>query len=75
MPKANSDYLTWNQFSVISGIVVIVIGGGFYWLHDDMSNVRSSVDSVKDQVTAVREGVATTNGKLEIIIDELKKRK
>jgi hypothetical protein len=74
-----TETVSWTQFMVAMGLLVTVmiavIGGGFSWLHSDMGDVKKNLDEITKQVSDVRVDVGKTGTKLDIITQELQKRR
>lgn len=73
-----SDAVTWTQMISLMSIALLlgaaVIGGTFSSLHSELTELRTMVHSdlgnLTSQIAGVREQAATTNGKLDLLIQE-----
>jgi hypothetical protein len=73
MPK--TENVSWTQIATLIGLMIAVIGGGFVWLHSDMDGIKSNIVGLTNQVSEIRGEVGKTTGKLEIVVQELQKRR
>jgi hypothetical protein len=69
-----SDAVTWTPFGIVLALAVAVVGGAFAWVRSDLGDFRKEVhddfQSVVTQISAIREGIGTTNQKLDDLIKE-----
>jgi hypothetical protein len=69
----SSDFVTWTQVVTLIMVMIAVVGGGFTWMHVDMSDLKSGITDLTKQVSGVREGVGVTNQKLDDFIQEVRR--
>lgn len=84
------EFITWSAFkgfvTVGLSLAVVVIGGGFAWLHTDLAELRSTTREIAVQtsntrtdvvkaIDAVRQQGAITNARLEMLITEIQRRR
>jgi hypothetical protein len=74
MPKS-TEVVWWPQFIALIAVMIAVLGGGFAWLHSDMSELKGNFVDLTKQISDVRTEVGRTTGKLEIIVQEIQKRR
>ena len=74
-----SEFITRSELVLIATIAIAAVGGGFAWMHsdigqvhDDITTVNKSVMHVGDGLSDLKEQVGTTNGKLDILIEEIR---
>jgi hypothetical protein len=75
---AKSDAVTWGQFGVLIGaalgIATITVGGGFAWMHSDLSDLKVEIHQTRTDLTnaigEVAKQAATTNGTLNLLVIE-----
>jgi hypothetical protein len=75
MPAKSVETVSWTQFATLVVVLVAVVGGAFAWLHSDIDGLRLNVTDLTKQVGEIRGSVERTNGKLDIIVQELQKRR
>ena len=71
--RTHPDAITWSQLSVIAILLVAAIGGGFAWLHSDMTTLNATVRTMAQDIGVVRVEAARTNEQLKILIEEVRK--
>jgi hypothetical protein len=67
MPKT-SDNVTWPQLLGLVGLAVVVVGGAFAWLHNDIGDIKIDVREIRMSANDVAKQAALTNQKLDILI-------
>jgi hypothetical protein len=52
-----SDSVPWNAFNVIVtglvGLLVVVVGSGFAWLHGDLGDIKADVRDVRGSIVTI----------------------
>ena len=77
MPKT-SDSVTWVQLGILISAAIAIsglsVGGGFAWLHSEVSDLKTELHDTGDKlnvaITSVATQAAATNGKLDVLIQE-----